>query len=287
MLGRRLCWGFVLMSVALVELILVSGRAQAQGRSGGGNIGTPPQLEAQLIMYNDEYLVREPIPVKIQVSNVGEEAGQFYFVTFDGLVIEDAEGKEYPSNILLQYSPITIKSGDTLEQEFDILSAYGLPEDSFHVRWYLPPERYTVYYSLRKDAKSEACTFVVSLPEGDELKAMNLLKESHDLRIQRKDEESLDKLKELVGKYPKSRYYLCALLKSAGNLEAWHDLIERFPNSREAVRAVGSIALTYLYRKDKQGYVGAMNDLIKQHPDSDIASEAEKHLKQMRDKDFE
>jgi hypothetical protein len=74
---------------------------------------------------------------------------------------------------------------------------------------------------------------------------------------------------------------------TAGSLEAWYDLIKRFPDSREAVQAVGSIVLTYLYKKDKQGFINAMNDLIKKYPNTDIAKEAQNHLRYMKDKDFE
>lgn len=253
-------------------------------------------MELGLKLYKHIYLVWEPIWVRVSATNVGTESGKFYFDNLDALVIEDSTGKVYPCSVAIERVPVTIQPGQTLEKEGDILSYYGEPESKFGIRRYLPPRKYVVYYQLNQTvgseeyrvyAKSHIDTFETVEPRGDELHAMNLLKESHDLRIQKRNEESLDKLNELIQNYPESSYYLYALLKAAGNLKAWHDLIETFPDSREAVRAVGSIALTYLYKKDKQGYVDAMNDLIKEHPNSDIASEAEKHLKHMRDKDFE
>ena len=271
----------------------VSGLGQ---RRGGRIEGNPPKLKIELQLFKTQYLLREPIWARCKVTNVGTEPGRFYFDNLDALVIKDSTGQVYPCSMAIERVPITIKPGQTLEKEGDLLSYYGEPESKFRIQRYLLPHKYVVYYELdqtvgseeyRVYAKSQTDTFEIVQPKGDELYAMNLLKQSHDLRIQKKHKESLDKLKELIQKYPKSTHYLYALLKAAGNLEAWHDLIKRFPDSREAVRAVGSIALTYEYKKDKQGYIRAMNYLIKEYPNSDIAREAENFLKHVRDKDFE
>lgn len=287
MLVRKLKWALVLTSIALVGVVLISSCVHAQAVRRAEEIGKPPKLEAKLVLYKNEYLLREPIWVKVQVKNVGDKSGKFYFVNIDGLVIKDTNGKIYPCNVAIERNPITINPVQTLEKEFDILTWYGVKEDSFWVRYYLPPEKYVVFYQVENDVQSESYSFSIMEPKGDELKAMNLLKESHDLRIQKKHKQSLEKFKELVQKYPKSRYYLYALLQTAGSLEAWHDLIKRFPDSREAVQAVGSIALTYEYKKDKQGFINAMKGLTKNYPNTGVATEAENRLKQMKDKDFE
>jgi len=284
---KKLKWTFVLTLIAMLWIVFILSCVYAQTVRRSEEIGVPPKLETQFIMYKKQYLLREPIWVKVQVKNVGDKSGKFYFVNIDGLVIKDSNGKIYPCNVAIERIPITINPGQTLEKEFDVLTWYGVKEDSFWVRYYLPPEKYDVYYQVENDVQSESDSFSILEPRGDELKAMNLLKRSHDLRIQKKDKESLEKLKELVQKYPKSRYYNYALLLTAGSLEAWYDLVKRFPDSREALQAVGSIALTYEYRKDKKGFIDAMNDLIKKYPNTDIAREAENRLKQVKDKDFE
>lgn len=294
MLKKKIFRLSAIVALLLCSTVLIS---LAMGQRRGEKIeGNPPQLKIELQLFKTQYLLREPIWARCKVTNVGREPGKFYFDNLDALVIMDSKGKVYPCSIAIERVPITIKPGQTLEKEGNLLGYYGLPENKFRIQRYLPPEKYVGYYELDQAigsekykvyAKSQIDTFEVLEPIGDELKAMNLLKESHDLRIQKKDKESLEKLKELVQKYPKSRYYLSALLMTAGSLEAWYDLIKRFPDSREAVQAVGSIVLTYLYKKDKQGYIDAMNNLIKKYPNTDIAKEAEKQLKYMKDKDFE
>jgi len=284
---KKLKWAFVLTLIAMLWIVFILSCVYAQTVRRSEEIGVPPKLETQLIMYKNQYLLREPIWVKVQVKNVGDKSGKFYFVNIDGLVIKDSNGKIYPCNVAIERIPITINPGQTLEKEFDVLTWYGVKEDSFWVRYYLPPEKYDVYYQVENDVQSESDSFSILEPRGDELKAMNLLKQAYDLRIQKKHKESLEKLKELIQKYPNSRYYLYALLLSAGSLDAWYDLVRRFPDSREALQAVGSIALTYEYRKDKKGFIDAMNNLIKKYPNTDIATEAENRLKQMKDKDFE
>jgi hypothetical protein len=294
MLEKKIFRLFAIVAILFFCTILIS---YAMGQRRGEKIkGNPPELKIELQLFKTQYLLREPIWARCKVTNIGAEPGKFYFDNLDALVIMDSKGKVYPCSIAIERIPITIKLGQTLEKEGNLLGYYGVPETKFRIQRYLPPEKYIVYYELNQTvgsekykvyAKSQIDTFEVLESKGDELKAMNLLKESHDLRIQKKNKESLEKLKELIRKYPNSRYYLYALLLTAGNLEAWHDLIKRFPDSREGVQAVGSIALTYQYNKDKRGYMDAMNNLIKKYPDSDIAREAERNLKHMRDEDFE
>jgi hypothetical protein len=277
---KKSSWVLLLIINVLIGILFISSCAHHQQVRRWGETSPPPKLEAKLELYKKSYLVREPIWVNIQVTNTGKQEGEFYFMTYDRLIISDSKGKKYPSHAFIEYiNPVALKSHEILRQQFDILNNYGAPRDSFHVRWYLPSEKYNVYYDLLKNVKSEICTFQVSEPEGDELKAMNLLKEAYDLQIQRNDKESLGKLKELIRLYPKSQYYIYALLLSAGSLDDWYDLIQRFPNSGEAIQAIGSIALTYENKKDKQGFIDAMNNLIQKYPDTDIAKEAEGCLK--------
>jgi len=293
MLKKKIFRLFAIVAILYFSTVFIS---FAMGQRRGEKIkGNPPKLKIELQLLKTQYLLRESIWARCKVTNVGAEPGKFYFDNLDALVIMDSKGKVYPCSIAIERIPVTIKPGQTLEKEGNLLGYYGVPETKFRIQRYLPPEKYAVYYELNQTvgsekykvyARSQIDTFEVLEPKDDELKAMNLLKESYDLRIQKKDKESLEKLKELVQKYPKSRYCLYALLKTAGSLEAWYDLIKRFPDSRVAVQAVGSIALTYLYKKDKQGYIDAMNNLIKKYPKTDIAKEAETHLRHMRDKDF-
>jgi len=269
----------------------------------------PPILEAKLELFKTKYLIREPIWVKVQVTNIGDEEGDFYFMTSDRLTIRDSRGKVYPSNISVEYmGPVTIRPHETLENEFEITGSYGLPEHRFSKRfpkrwwWYLPPNKYTVYYELsyllKINVKSPIDSFEVLEPIGDEIKAMNLLVDSYDLLTEKKVNEALGKLDQLIHQYPKSVYspfawsskinvYRIYLEDSNKASTTCNELIEKYPDSREAIAAIKVMSAIYQTQKDKKGFVNAMNDLIKKYPESDISTEAEKQLKQVKDKDFE
>jgi len=293
MLEKKIFRIIVLVAILMFCIFFIS---LAMGQRGREKIeGNPPQLRIELQLFKTQYLQCEPIWAKCRVTNIGTEPGKFYFENLDALIIKDSTGMVYPCNTAIDRVPITIKPGQTLEKEDNLLGYYGVPENKFKIHRYLPSGQYIIYYELNQTvwsdkykvyAKSQSDTFEVLEPNGDELKAMNILKESYDLQIQKKDKESLEKLKELIRKYPNSSYYVYALLRSSGSLEDWYDLIQRFPESREAIQAIGSIALTYEYKKDKRGFIDTMNGLVKKYPNTDIAKEAENCLTQMSDRDF-
>jgi tetratricopeptide (TPR) repeat protein len=291
---RKLRWAFLLTLITILGIVFILSCVYAQTVRRSEEMGKPPKLEAKLIMYKKEYLLREPIWIKVQVTNVGEKPGKFSFITHEGLVIKDSKGKGYPCNLTWESNPVTIEPKETFEEQLELLIEYGLPEDSFHVRWYLPSEKYTVFYSLRKDLKSEVCTFQVSTPEGDELKAMNFLKESHDLFIQKRYNESISKLNRIIQEYPKSRYVPYALFKLSGiykialedfdkALEIYRKIINDFPNSGEAISRLSSVIYYYNTKPDKPGLINYLNDLMKKHPNTEVAKEAQKELAKIRE----
>lgn len=276
---------FILLSI-LISIDCGANHAQAQKVHKSDALDKPPKLEAKLILYKNQYLLREPIWVKVQVTNVGSEPGRFYYIDIDGLKIQDSNCTPYPCRLFIDRAPTTINPGQTFEEHFNILTFYGAKEDTFQVHLYLPPQKYHVYYDIGYGVRSESDSFSVLEPEGDELKAMNLLKEAYNLQIQKKGEEFIGKLKELVQEYPNSHYCAYALLISANSIEEWNDVIDRFPDSREAIRAVEYIAGTYKNKKDYNGFKNAMQGFIKMYPNTDIAKEAENRLNRTNDKYF-
>jgi hypothetical protein len=295
MLGKRTLTLFALLlfSISYLSVLVVSGLGQRRGEKIEGN---PPKLKIELQLFKPQHLLREPIWARCKVTNVGTKPGKFYFDNLDALVIKDSKGEVYPCSIAIERVPITIKPGESLEKEGDLLGYYGVSENKFRLHRYLPPEKYIVYYELNQAvgsekykvyAKSQVDSFEVLLPMGDELSAMNLLKESYEFFMQRKWQESTNKMREIFQKYPKSRYAPFALLRTANTLQEFYKLIEDYPTSMEAVRAVPGIADIFKRKKDKAGYIDAMNNLMKKSPNSDISKEAEKQLKQVKDKDFE
>jgi len=276
----------------------------AIGQRRGEKIeGKPPKLEIGLELFKTKYLLREPIWARFKVTNVGSEAGKFYFDNVDALVIKDSKGEVYPCSVYIERFAITIKPEQTLEKQSNILQYYGTPENKFKIHRYLPPEKYSVYYELnhcvgsdsyRVKAKSKTHTFEISDPKGDELKAMNLLKESHDLFIEKKYNEAISALNKIIEHYPKSVYapyallevssiYNLALEDSAKALEIYRRLINDFPNSGEAIARLSSLIYYYKTKPDKPGLITYLNDLIKKHPDTEVAKEAQKELAKLKE----
>jgi len=277
-----------LLSSALVFMCICYFSVIATAQRGK-DLGKPAtDLEAKLLLYKDQYLLREPIWVEITVTNKGEEEGWFYFARFAGFKIKDSKGQEYACHVSISTAGAnTIKPKETFEYETNLLLWYGEPEDSLHVQYYLPPEKYNVFYLLDKKVTSEKYQFEVVHPKLDELDAMNLIKEAYNLMIDKKWDESSDKFKEIIRKYPNSEYTSYAMLRVANTLEDLYQLIEKFPHSREAVRVVSSIAGILKNKKDKQGFIEGMNGLVKRYPDTDIAKEAQKQLEKLDELKFE
>jgi len=275
-----------LLFLTLLCVCLYTFIAIARGQRGK-DLGNPAtELEVQLILYKSEYLLREPIWVKITVTNVGKEKGWLYFTAVEDFRIKDSKNKEYPSNVSTSGSPGTIKPGETWEDETNLLFWYGLPEDKYRVYWYLPPEKYTIYFQLSNGIRSASYEFEVLEPKGDELRAMTLLKESYDLLIERKWDKSTNKMREIYQKYPNSRYAPFSLLRTASTLEDFYKLIQEYPNSREAPRVINAITDIFKREKDKAGCIDSLNSLMKRFPNTDISKGAEKQLKILKEEDF-
>jgi len=306
MLVRKLILALLWTSIAMIEILFISCCLRAQVVRRGEEMGKPPKLEIELQLFKTQYLLREPIWARCKVTNVGTEPGKFYFDNLDALVIMDSKGKVYPCSMAIERVPITIKPGQTLEKEGNLFTYYyGIPENKFKIHRYLPLEKYSIYYELdqsvgsdnyRVKAKSKPYTFDVLNPEGNELKAMNLLKESYDLLVEKKNNwpKSLEKLIELTTNYPKSRYLPHALLEiastykihmkdSAKTLETYQKIIQNYPESREAVMVLSYLVHYYKTKPDIPGLINYLNDLIKKHPDTEVAKEAKKELAKIKE----
>lgn len=256
----------------------------------GGDLGKPAELKAELKMYKTGYLLREPIWVNIEVTNIGDEDGWFYFNSRTGLVIEDSKGQRYPCRTSGSQFPATIRAGETLEDKFDLLVDYGASDNEFKLFSYLPPERYTVFYSVRKGVRTKTDTFSVSAPTDEELMAMDLVKKSYDLFLQRKWNESISILDSVVADYPNSVYaphsllqmakiYAIALENDPETITTYRKLLDTYPNSWDAVgAALPSLVHFYNTKPDEPGLVKYLTDLIKKHPETAVAKEAQKEL---------
>lgn len=244
-------------------------------------------VKFELTLHKERYLPREPIRLKVSVTNVGDYTGRFSFDMCRGLLIKDSDGMVYPGQMWLGPPVFQIEPGETLETEYNIFTCgYGVPHDQQvgRVIRYLPPGTYTIQYPPQPvrppdgspESRSDIDTFEVVEPQGVDAKALLLLVESTDLRLEKKDQQSLDKLHELLEKYPESGYVPSAMLLSANEPDKWLRLIRAFPESREAVAAVKSI---YTYLGDPEMQRRSMQNLIEEYPDTDIAREARRFMR--------
>jgi hypothetical protein len=228
---------------------------------------------------------------------MGEQSGMFYFATGDALVITDSLGTIFAPNLHLDRGMSEIGVGQMWEYNLELSwFGIGLPHsEKFKGYWYLPVGRYTALYRLHQtgvsggklNVQSSADTFWVVEPQGRDTEALNLLVQSYDLANQKKHEQSAQKLRELIQRYPDSPYVPLAMLTAAMTPEAYRDVIRKYPNSGEAIQATTSIAGYYINKKDKQGYIDAMKSLIAEFPNTEIAKAAERRLANMRDRFFE
>lgn len=287
-----------LLLSALVFMCICCFSVFAPGQRGR-DLGKPAtELEAKLLMYKDQYLLREPIWIKMKVTNIGEQEGWFYFCTRGCLEIKDSKGKVYQSQVASSLSPVTIKPDETLEYEFNILGCFGAAESKFRLRYYLPVEKYSIIFKLTENVSSEAYQFEILKPKDNELKAMNLLKQSYDLLVKKESDFRLKALDKIIKNYPNSVYapkayyerslvYGITLRDFNEKLNTFSKLVEGYPNSREAVHSLTYIVDTYINKKDKTGVLNYLENLIKDNPNTAVAIEAEKQLEKLDELKFE
>lgn len=295
-----LCF-LLLFFIFYLSVLVVSGLGQ---RRGGEIEGSPPELRLELELFKKQYLFREPIWARFKVTNIGDGAGKFYFSNIDALVITDSVGIVYPCSIAIERVAITISPGQTLEKMSNILLYYGIGEDKFRIHRYLPPGRYTIYYELNQFvgsdaykvyAKSQIDTFQVLEPKGTELEAMSLLKKSYDLFIEKKYNECITKLDQIIQEYPQSNYAPYALFQKVSmykigaipdldkTISSYYQMLNSYPDSREAVQVLSYLVHYYKTKPDEPGLINYLNDLIKKHPGTAVAKEAQKELAKLEE----
>lgn len=285
------------MFLSLTFLVLSLWSTESVGQS---DIDTISAIKREIQLSKTSFLVREPIWILISYTNVSQEPQKTRGVDVDNLVVIDSFGNRYQTPVCsYNLGFLTLAPNETSSYEFNILQYYGIEESKFKIRFYLPAEHYTVY-DVQGKYKSNILEFDVINPEGDELKAMRLLKEGYDLHIEKKGEEAVKKFREIVEGYPHSFYapmaldteittYRYSLDDNDTALERCYELIEKYPTSGSASKHVAGVALYYIYKNPVTGKTDAleaMHDLIRKYPETSISRAAKKMLQEMEEKDF-
>jgi hypothetical protein len=287
----------ILLLAALWTSLTCTAAAQRRGDPYRDLSKEPPlQLELGLKLHKKIHLFREPVWVKVSVTNDGEHSGMFYFQTGDALVIIDSLGTTYAPNLQVDRGISEIVPGETWDYYFHLSTfGFGLPHgEKFKGYWYLPVGRYTVLYRLHQsgvsggtlEVESATDTFRVLEAQGEEAKALSLLVRSYDLANQRKPAESAEKLHELVNRHPNSAYVPWAMYEAAKMPQEYDELIRRYPDTGEAIAAVRRIAQHFINKKDKEGYIDTMRHLVTEYPDTEIAAEAQRRLANIQERYF-
>lgn len=290
MFNKKVQRYLVISTILVLTFSVLTASAKVEKKS---DIGKPAELKAELMLFKKAYLIREPIYVKMSVTNVGKEEVWFYFVTKGGLKIKDSKGREYTCIVSSSHSSGIIKPGQTMEEETNLLLWFGIPENKFKIRFYLPPERYTIQYQPWKGVNSEVYEFRISEPEGKEIEAMNLLKEAYKLFVEKKYDLTINRLKSLVDKHPNSVYRPWALFETATTyklaiedwdktLEIYRKLIDNHPNSREAVEVLSYLVYYYETGGDTNELSQYLNQIKVKYSNTAVSDAAEKQLRKVK-----
>jgi hypothetical protein len=197
-------------------------------------------------LYKDNYLVWEPIFVKITLVNNSEDTIKYIWKNNLKYKIKDSKGKEYEYTAINGfkgaivfgaqpvYQKLSLKKTLILSEFQDILYFCGnylkLKEDhkwcgpSVGIRKFLPPEQYTI--TVQRDIElwtptevktinlESTCKFLVEAPNNEEELAKSLYEEAVVITWTRKKgdskvhwkEEVISKYTEIAEKYPNSIY---------------------------------------------------------------------------------
>lgn len=256
----------------------------------------------------DTFLAHEPIFVYSEIRNEGDSTVYFnsYKMT-EHLVITDSQGRGYATRLRgTDLGVDALSPGQAQKLSVDVCSRYGVQEVGkygCHLRTHL--------YSVLNPTflKSNTIEFKVLDPKGEEKKALHLFLEAEKLAWARseaggpdlsKEELAFLKYQELVDRYPKSVYAPKALNAAVGVYFYSRDLeqrrrvvpvcirlIEEYPDSYYFQLAFTELLHTYEMLKDKEGAKKKMRYLIDKHPNSNISQEAERRLEKIEKWEFE
>ena len=246
----------------------------------------------------DHFLSQEAIWIFINFKNITKDTLRIDRTTIcEGLRVEAIQGARVPKYLRLSGIPSSlVVPGDSLFDLVDLNTYYGTTGGLYHGWRFIPKGGYRVYIRLPSyRIISDTIEITVSEPEGEELKAMNLLTEgmrlSETVGGERKAAiaKAYKKFEELVEKYPHSVYAPKALDRAAGcysyvsgeeekALQKCRELLERYPESPYYLGAITCIEIIYENDKDKAGALKEMKELMKKHPNSKIADRVRKAI---------
>jgi len=246
----------------------------------------------------DHFLSQEAIWIFINFKNTTKDTLRIDRTTIcEGLRVGAIQGPRVPKYLRLSGIPSSlVVPGDSLFDLVDLNTYYGTT-GGLYIGWrFIPTGHYRVYIKLPSyRIISDTIEITVSEPEGEELKALNLLTKGMKLSETVGDErkaaiaKAYKKFEELVEKYPHSLYAPKALDRAARcyiyvsgeeekALQKYRELLEKYPESPYYKSALTGVYVIYWNNHDKSGLRREMNQLIKKHPNSKISEGAKKSI---------
>jgi len=255
------------------------------------------KLEYRVTLFQDSFFLYDPVGIELWVKNLGSDTAQVWFDPTQGWVLQDQDGKLYPSTVHIHYTgPKVIQPGDSLGG-LTGLSDNGVRIPGPYPYLVLPVGQYSVYYKIGNDSTSPLAFRVVE-PEGEENKALKLFLDAYfpingekflQGTPQQRTEfvrEHVKKLLRFVERNPKSVYAVVALpeaLTATWNILHDHKLAYQINNRimREypESRLNGFNFLKAYYRDDPAGLRVVLDSIIRVNPHPRITAGALKTLK--------
>ncbi len=255
------------------------------------------KLQIRIWADKNIYLVYEPIIVHYEIKNLGDSTFTVY-ETFDGLKgmfkIKNENGKDYFSMMINDYaSPSVLQPDSSYQGCEEISDRYGVTDSGKYI-CFLPVS----------GSQSNVLKIKLIVPEGNEKKSLNLYLEAEKLHwCKDKDPEKWKlgflKYLEVVEKYPHSVYAPKALSSASliylfsNNKEdkrkiipVYKKLIENYPDSSLFALAFSGLIDAYADLKDKNSAIETMKELITKHPNTKISERAEYWLEKVEKWEF-
>lgn len=288
--------------VSLLKLFIILGVLFISHSSEAGD-----KLKIEIRSDKGEFLTHEPIIVHYTVKNVGDSMAYLNFhMIEEDFVIEDEKGQRYRSHIRGTYGGGQLFApGEIFTKGFDIGGRYGIHEVGEYTCYI---HSYPFFSPNATFLNSNTIKLKVVEPKGEEKKALNLYLDAGKARGSEgeccisdsaKKDIAFQKYLDLVDKYPNSIYAPKALraaylmyLYSRNPIERRRvvpvctKLIEDYPDSYYFMWAFTSLVGYFESLKDKEGAKKAMQYLIDKHPNTNISQEAKRRLKMVETWEF-
>jgi hypothetical protein len=271
------------------------------------NVAFSQQLHLRLELEKSEFLEGEQIWAYIYLENRGTEPVPVYqFFEWElQFEVRDGAGKALQravwSEVYGYPPPVIVAPGENLFEMKDIPRAFANNPDRTMLKGYLIADTYSIRARFgsfdektrqRDTLVSNTVSFEVRKPVGAELEAFRLLTKGLDHLGEKRTHEHIEKLEELVQKYPGSVYvpgvyiqlrrtYRITLEERDRAQKYQRELLDKYPNSGAAVEELKNMVRSTSYSESEKREM--LRRYSTRFPNTQIgkfsAQEIQRHLK--------